>query len=143
MKIFYKGKLLLMVMGLALMALVLAACGSSGATPVQSVGAQGNAQSDTSGIANLLRSQLGAEAYQQLVQGNNGTSTGIWVSGQGRVTAAPDLAILNLGVEAFAGTVAEARGEAAVAMTQVLEALRSAGIAERDIQTRFFNINSR
>ena len=60
--------------------------------------------------------------------------------GQGSVTVEPNLALLELGVEARAGTVSEARGQAAAAMTLVVEALERLGVAESDIQTRAFNI---
>lgn len=95
----------------------------------------------------MLRSQFGSAAFEQLLQGSSGASTnttsGIWVTGRGEATAEPDLGILNLGVEAFASTVAVARSEAASAMGQVIEILKTSGIADRDIQTRSFNINAR
>ncbi len=70
----------------------------------------------------------------------NTQNTGIWVSGQGKVTAVPDVAILNLGVQAQAATVAQAQGQAAAAMNAVVGALRASGVAEKDIQTQNFNI---
>jgi uncharacterized protein YggE len=57
------------------------------------------------------------------------------------VTLEPDLALLNLGVETMAQTVEEARAEAAAAMTGIIDALKARGIADRDIQTRYFNIS--
>ena len=69
--------------------------------------------------------------------------SGIRVSGRGEASSAPDLAILNLGAQAFASTVHEARDDAANAITRVLEVLRSSDILERDIQTKFFNIKPR
>ena len=69
--------------------------------------------------------------------------TGISVTGGGKASAAPDLAVLSLGVEVFAGSVAEAREQAAGAMDQVVNLLISSGIAEKDIQTRHFNISPR
>ncbi len=69
--------------------------------------------------------------------------TGISVTGNGKASAAPDLAILSLGVEAFAGSVAEARDRAAGAMDQVVKSLLAGGVAEKDIQTRHFNISPR
>lgn len=59
----------------------------------------------------------------------------ISVTGVGRVTIAPDVADLRLGVQLSRPTVKAARADAAVAMTKVIAALRSAGIAEKDIQT--------
>lgn len=65
---------------------------------------------------------------------------GIWVSGQGKVSVVPDVAILTLGIEAQAPTVEQAMDEAAVAMDQVMATLRANGIAETDIKTQWFNI---
>jgi uncharacterized protein YggE len=66
---------------------------------------------------------------------------GIWVNGQGKVTVVPDLGILQLGVEAQADTVATAQSQAATAMNAVIAALKANGVAEKDIQTRYFSIN--
>ena len=65
---------------------------------------------------------------------------GIWVNGEGKVTAVPDLATLRLGIEAEALSVAEAQSQATVAMDDVMQSLKSRGIAEKDIQTQYFNI---
>ncbi len=65
---------------------------------------------------------------------------GIWVSGQGKVTAVPDIATLRLGIEAQEATVAEAQTQAAEAMDEVMAALTDNGVAEKDIQTQYFNI---
>ncbi len=67
-------------------------------------------------------------------------NTGIWVTGEGKVTVAPDMAILNLGVEAQAATVAEAQRQAAEAMGAVIEELDDHGVAEKDIKTQHFSI---
>jgi uncharacterized protein YggE len=71
----------------------------------------------------------------------NSQQEGIWVSGQGEVTAAPDLATLYLGVEAQADTVAEAQNQAAGAMENVMTALSDNGVDEDDIQTQYFSID--
>ena len=67
-------------------------------------------------------------------------NTGIWVTGEGTVSVVPDVAILNLGVEAQANTVAEAQQQAAEAMEAVMAVLDEQGIAEKDIKTRHFSI---
>lgn len=64
----------------------------------------------------------------------------ISVSGTGRVTIAPDVADLRLGVQVTKPTVKQARDVAAAAMTKVIAALRAAGIAERDIQTTILSL---
>jgi hypothetical protein len=67
-------------------------------------------------------------------------NTGIWVTGEGKVSVTPDIAILNLGVEAQAASVAEAQTQAATAMTAVIAELDNHGVAKKDIQTRQFSI---
>jgi len=65
---------------------------------------------------------------------------GISVSGEGKVKAAPDVAILSLGIEAQETTVAAAQREAANAMDKVMKALKGDGVADKDIQTTQFSI---
>jgi len=67
-------------------------------------------------------------------------NTGIWVTGEGKVSVVPDVAILNLGVEAQAATVAEAQKEATEAMEAVLGELDKHGIAKKDIKAQHFSI---
>jgi len=66
---------------------------------------------------------------------------GIWVSGTGEVSITPDIATLNLGVSAQEASVSQAQTEASEAMTKVMKALTDAGIAQKDIQTGYFNIS--
>lgn len=61
-------------------------------------------------------------------------------TGEGRVSAAPDLAILNLGVSLLRPSVREAQAAATGTMNRVLDALRASGIAEADITTTGFSI---
>ena len=65
---------------------------------------------------------------------------GIWVTGQGKVTAVPDIVTLRLGIEAQEATVAEAQTQAAEAMDEVKAALTDNGVAEKDIQTQYYSI---
>ena len=65
---------------------------------------------------------------------------GIWVTGQASVSVAPDLVLLNVGVEAIAETVAEARGQAADAMDAIVEAVKANGLEDKDVQTLSLNI---
>jgi hypothetical protein len=64
----------------------------------------------------------------------------IAVSGTGRVSVRPDTALLTLGAEARAATLAEATGEAARRMTAVLGRLKALGIAEADIATVVYSV---
>lgn len=70
----------------------------------------------------------------------NGPQSGIWVTGQGKLSLVPDLALVNIGVEAMADTVAEARDEAANTINAILAAVKAQGLADKDLQTRSFNI---
>jgi len=70
----------------------------------------------------------------------NPQDKGIWVSAEGEVMADPDLATLQLGIEAQAKTVEEAQADAAESMDAVMNALEAAGIDEKDIQTSYYSI---
>ncbi len=64
----------------------------------------------------------------------------VTVTGEGKLSLAPDMATLNVGVECTKPTVAEATAENAKVMEQVKNALIALGIDEKDIQTSSFNI---
>lgn len=70
----------------------------------------------------------------------NSQQNGIWVTGQGEVSVKPDIAIISLGIESEEDSVATARDRAAAAMNDVMDTLSSNGIADKDIQTQYFNI---
>jgi uncharacterized protein YggE len=71
----------------------------------------------------------------------NSQQTGIWVSGEGKVSVTPDIVTLSLGIQAQAATVAEAQSQAATAMSAVMTALADNGVADKDIQTQYFSIS--
>ena len=66
---------------------------------------------------------------------------GISVSGSAFMSVEPDLAILNMGVEAFGETVSSARSDAAIAMNSIVLSLKGEGVLEKDIQTQRLNIS--
>ena len=108
---------------------------------------QASAASDVSPANNAMMElaerramALGASAT---FDGPMAARQGIMVSGRGGASAEADLAILNLGVQTLADTVAEAREQAAAAMGRVFEVLKAKNIENRDIQTSNFNINPR
>jgi hypothetical protein len=78
---------------------------------------------------------------QETTGANGSQQTGVWVSGTGKVTAVPDVAIFSLGVEAQEKTVKEAQSEAISAMNAIITALKANGVAEKDIQTQWYNIS--
>ena len=65
---------------------------------------------------------------------------GISVSGEGKVTVTPDIATLDIGVTAQASTVVAAQSQVSTAMNQVISALTSNGVAQKDIQTQNYTI---
>lgn len=65
----------------------------------------------------------------------------ITVTGEGSVEGAPDMAVLSLGVTTEGDTAAEAMAANTAALTAVLERLKAAGIAERDVQTANLSLN--
>lgn len=65
----------------------------------------------------------------------------ITVTGEGVVTAAPDLATVSLGVTTQGATAAEAMAANTAALAKVLERVKAAGVEERDIQTSNLNLN--
>jgi len=71
------------------------------------------------------------------------SDSAIRVFGVGKLTLTPDIAILDVGIEAVAPTVSKARKDAAVAAKSLMEVLQEHDIADNDIQTSFFNIYPR
>lgn len=65
---------------------------------------------------------------------------GLWVNGEGKSKATPDIVLLSLGIEAESKTVARAQQDAAQAMDAVMKALKANGVADKDIQTQRFSI---
>jgi uncharacterized protein YggE len=76
-----------------------------------------------------------------VITGEAPMETGITVSGTGEASAAPDMATIDLGIEAFAATVAEARDRAARAASSLIASVKANGVADRDIQTRQVGVN--
>jgi hypothetical protein len=65
------------------------------------------------------------------------------VIGVGRLSIAPDIAMLTLGVNARATTVAEATADAARRMSAVLARVKSLGVADADITTVLYSVDPR
>jgi uncharacterized protein YggE len=67
--------------------------------------------------------------------------TTITLTGRGSVDHAPDVAVINVGVSVEAKTAAEAMQKQADQMTGVFNAVKAAGIADRDMQTGQISLN--
>ena len=98
----------------------------------------------------VLGAALALAALAAACSGDGGSSgadapaqSGISVAGFGTASGEPDIAVISLGVEALADSVAAARDEAARAIAAVAAELREAGVADADVRTSSFSINPR
>ncbi len=110
--------------GLLLVALVLGACGAT----TQTTGATGGGG---------LR---GGEAAMSVPPVYNSYTPGLTVVGTGTVEAQPDVAYISLGVDLKGEDAAAIVAEATRKMEAILNALKSAGIAEEEIHTVAYNL---
>jgi uncharacterized protein len=67
----------------------------------------------------------------------------ISINGHGEISVVPNLASINIGVTSNGKTAGDALAQNTKAMQQVFATLKSAGIAETDIQTSNFSVNPR
>jgi len=63
------------------------------------------------------------------------------VSGEGRVSAAPDIALMSFGVTTERSTVAQATKENTAKMNAVIAAVKSKGVADKDIRSTQYQLN--
>ena len=62
------------------------------------------------------------------------------VTGEGKASFAPDIAVVNAGVQAQGATVRQVQQELNTKMNKVTDAVKKLGIESRDIQTTNYNI---
>jgi uncharacterized protein YggE len=89
-------------------------------------------------ISALIAAALAAPVEAQQPQSDR--QTNIVVSGEGRISAAPDYAEITAGVTTKAKTAKEATDANAKLMAAVIAALRDGGIAQKDIATTQFSV---
>jgi uncharacterized protein YggE len=65
----------------------------------------------------------------------------ITVTGEGKVIAVPDIAMIQLGMMVEKKTVAEAQGENTKTMNSIIAKLKEFGVDAKDIQTTNYNIS--
>ncbi|HNX39501.1 MAG TPA: SIMPL domain-containing protein [Methanothrix sp.] len=92
------------------------------------------------GLSILLAAALVAAAQDS--DGRNSDISKLIVQGEGKVTAAPDRAVVVLGVETEDASAAIAAEDNARLMNQTISALLSAGIAESNIQTSGYSLGT-
>lgn len=152
LKLVSPGNKILALVGLGAGLMFAVACAAQSPAPTNNAeAAEGQAIAPAGAVgASIIRPVVGAETYAntnlglaQIAPAEDGTVTGISVSGQGQVSGTPDLATVNLGVEASRDTVQAAREDAAIAMEKVIKTLKDQGVAEQDIKTSYFSINPR
>lgn len=85
-----------------------------------------------------LMSLATVPAYSQ----ENQTRT-LTVSGEGEVSAAPDMAVISIGVVSEAQSAAEALEKNSAQMAATIEKLKAQGIAARDLQTSGLSVSPR
>jgi uncharacterized protein YggE len=89
----------------------------------------------------LLLTACGSD--KTTVIADKGADTGISVQGQGIAYGAPDVADIDIGVQAQARDVSEARSQAAQTMDAVNKAIKANGVADADIRTTQFSVDPR
>ncbi|MEO1135327.1 MAG: SIMPL domain-containing protein [Pseudomonadota bacterium] len=67
----------------------------------------------------------------------------ISVTGQGKAAAAPDMAVVTIGVQSEAPTAAAALRQNSTDMSATIDTLKELGVADRDIQTSGLSVNPR
>jgi uncharacterized protein YggE len=147
-----RTKRILTLLGLGVALVFLVACASQTPSPTENAGTPNNQSSSTvapvsgtvsNGNGSTTSTERNSANVAPSVVSHHGQMEGISVSGQGQASGAPDMATINLGVEASRDTVQAARNDAATSMEQVIAVLREQGIMDRDIQTSFFSIHPR
>jgi len=124
-----RGIGVLLIAGALLSLVLLAACDSDS-----------SASSEQSAPATSSEPSSATHAPAAASLANNSEPQGISVSGEGRASAAPDMAVLGLGVSAKASTVKAASSQVQEAMSDLLDSLEENGVQDKDIQTRQFSI---
>lgn len=77
---------------------------------------------------------------QETTEGSKGIVRTVSVNGTGTITATPDQATIQIGVRTQGETAEEALAANNTRMTSLLNSLKAASLAQRDIQTRDFSI---
>lgn len=91
-------------------------------------------------IATTLSLAASACAPQTTVISSAPVQTGVTVTGSGEAIGVPDMATIQLGVQARAKDAATATAAVNEASQKIVAALRSAGLGEKDMQTRDLSI---
>ena len=132
---------LVLGLGVIFSVILLSGCESTENEVDRSLGSQVSSSVASAAISRIPPEGGMSEPQHQMF--SDGSQGGISVSGSGSISVEPDLAILNIGVEATGKTVSFARSEAASAMDSVVSSLKKEGILTKDIQTQQLTIYPR
>ena len=86
---------------------------------------------------------LSASAQTASLETPRMTDRTVSVTASAHISAAPDLAAISTGVQTEAGTAREAMTLNSTAMAKLVDGLKAAGIATKDIQTTSVSVNPR
>lgn len=132
---------LVLGLGVIFSVILLLGCESTENEVDRSLGSQVSSSVASAAISRIPTEGGMSEPQHQMFSG--GSQGGISVSGSGSISVEPDLAVLNIGVEAIGKTVSSARSEAASAMDSLVSSLKKEGILTKDIQTQQLTIYPR
>ncbi|TWI29399.1 SIMPL domain-containing protein [Paracoccus sulfuroxidans] len=79
--------------------------------------------------------------HMERMMKHHGPVAKLTVTGEGRATAEPDMAMINVGVSTRGKTAGEAMAENATRQKAVIDALKAQGVEDRDIQTSGLNLS--
>lgn len=91
-------------------------------------------------VAGVILSALPAASARPSQAGESSAVRSITVVGTGSASAVPDLATAQIGVDTQAASPEEATRQNDEGIQTVIDALKAAGIDEKDIQTAYYNL---
>lgn len=91
----------------------------------------------------LLTGAMSSGMARQVATEESGRERTIHVSGSGRVSARPDIAVVRLGVQTEAEAAAEALSTNSRQMQALIDVMSESGIAQEDIQTQTVRVSPR
>lgn len=86
---------------------------------------------------------IGCSAPDAIAADTDAPARTITVNGEGRATAAPDMAIITIGVQSEALNAADALRQNSANMSATIKKLKDLGVKDRDIQTSGLSVNPR
>jgi len=87
----------------------------------------------------ILESRNAAKKYNYIGKTSESQNI-INVAGTGKVSAIPDIGNVEVGVRSENKTVAQAQKDNTAKMNEILKAIKSQGVADKDIKTAYYNI---